>query len=133
MRLKLALLTALMALSASAPADTIYAARQACVEVLESNPPQIQVTAMGEVSSSGWTAPMLEARTYKMPPADGFLDLDFTAARPTGIALTVISPISATAQFVAPEWLKGVRIHGNSGALELPLNGGVCTSDRLSS
>lgn len=131
MRLKLTLLAGLMALSATVTADTIYAGRQACLEVLETQPLRLQLTAHGEVSSSGWSAPGLIARAYEVPPDDGILDLDFTARRPTGIALTVISPISVKVQLTAPPWLKGVRIHSNTTALELPLNNGVCTSGGL--
>lgn len=133
MRLKLTLLAGLMALSATATADTIYAGRQACLEVLKVQPLQLQLTAKGEVSTSGWSAPDLIARAYEVPPDDGILDLDFTARPPKGIALTVISPISVKVQLDAPTWLKGVRIHSNTTALELPLNNGVCTSDGLSS
>ena len=133
MKLKFTLLAALMALSATASADTLYAARTACLEVLQVKPVQLQITVKGESSTSGWTAADLVARTYEVPPPDGILDLDFTATPPTGIALTVISPIGVKTQIDAPEWLKGVRIHSKSGALELPLNSGVCTSDGLSS
>ena len=132
MRLKFILLAGLMAMSANAAADTIYAGRQACLEVLKVHPMRLQLTAKGEASTSGWSAPDLIARTYEVSPEDGILDLDFTATRPTGIALTVISPISVKVQITAPEWLKGVRIHSNTTALELPLNNGVCTSDGLS-
>lgn len=132
MRLKFTLLAALMALSATASADTLYAARTACLEVIKVNPMQLQLTVKGEASTSGWTAAGLAPRTYEVPPEDGILDLDFTATRPTGIALTVISPIGVKTQIEAPEWLKGVRIHSKSGALELPLSNGVCTSDGLS-
>jgi len=116
-------------LLANTMGEPVYTLKRVCLESLESHPLQLEITAMGEVSSSGWTQATLQQRRYKAPPADGILDLDFVATRPQGIALTVISPIQGKLRFQAPKWLKGVRIHSQSNALALSLQGGTCTGE----
>lgn len=75
------------------------------------------LTAHGQVSSSGWTSPELSPRFYIVPPADGIWDFDFVAHAPTGIVLNVILPICASRIIETPTWFKGVRVHGEHGAI----------------
>lgn len=80
--------------------------------LLKSLPPQLAITAFGEVSSGGWKNGTLAARHYFVPPADGIWDFDFVATPPTGIAIQVILPITAHTTLTAPPaWLKGIRVH----------------------
>ncbi|GGF56037.1 hypothetical protein GCM10007301_14600 [Azorhizobium oxalatiphilum] len=96
--------------------------------VLQSRPTRLSVVAIGEVPTSGWKAPLLEPWFYIAPPEDGIQDFDFTAAPPFGIALEVVTPITAEILLErAPEsyWgegrpLKGVRVHARANVLEVP-------------
>jgi hypothetical protein len=89
------------------------------------NPAQLHVAAMGQVSSSGWKGPVLVPRLYFVAPADGIQDLDFRATPPSGIALTVILPISADIVLDLVDWLKGVRVHSAHNAIEATIADGA--------
>jgi hypothetical protein len=86
---------------------------------LKSNPPRLVITASGFVTTSGWKNGRLEPRFYIDFPADGIQDFDFVADPPLGMALQVISPI--TAEPIEwdnpPEKLKGVRIHAQANQI----------------
>lgn len=96
------------------------------LQIDDHTPPHVVIHVEGKVSSSGWTSAELGAWHYIEPPADGIQDFDFTAEPPTGISLTVISPIAASLHVpvdVDNYWgterpLKGVRIHAQSGSKE---------------
>ncbi len=92
--------------------------------LLKCHPPRLVINASGFVTTSGWSKGRLEPRFYIRFPADGIQDFDFVAEPPDGIALMVISPITA-----APlEWdnppveLKGVRVHAQSNQIEARLD-----------
>lgn len=88
--------------------------------LLKSNPLKLVITSCGFVSTSGWKNGRLEPRFYIDFPADGIQDFDFVADPPEGMALMVISGISAKPL----EWdnpppnLTGVRVHSQSNAIE---------------
>lgn len=84
----------------------------------KSLPPGLIVHATGKVSSSGWSNGRLVPYVYLVPPQDGIWDFDFIATRPERIALTVISPISAS-EFIEPmpSWCRGVRVHAGSNEM----------------
>jgi len=85
----------------------------------KSSPPGIVIHATGRVPSSGWSNGRLSPYVYLHPPADGIWDFDFIATAPSGIALTVMSPIDAVqAIHPSPAWCKGVRIHAGSNTME---------------
>lgn len=84
----------------------------------KSNPPRLHVAAMGQVGSSGWKGAVLAPRLTIVPPEDGIQDLDFLATPPTGMALTVLLPISADITLDMVAWLKGVRVHSAHNAVE---------------
>ena len=85
----------------------------------KSMPPGLIVVASGNVSSSGWSNGRLIPYVYVMPPSDGIWDFDFVATAPKGIALTVISPMSAqTMIHPMPPWCQGVRVHAGSNKME---------------
>ena len=90
--------------------------------LLKSNPPQLDIVAKGNVTSSGWTSPELVPYVYVMPPQDGIYDYDFQAIPPAGPAATVITPIEARYTLnPLPANLKGVRIHALQNNMEAML------------
>ena len=60
--------------------------------ILESFPPQLQITARGMVPTAGWTNPRLEPFIFIQPPPDGIYEFDFVADPPSGVAAQVITP-----------------------------------------
>lgn len=80
------------------------------------------ISAIGTVTSGGWSRARLVEFVYVTPPTDGILDLDFTAEPPSGIATTVMLPITAgklIGKSIDEFWgkgkaLKGVRVHSAS-------------------
>lgn len=81
----------------------------------------VWIAALGEVPTSGWTGGSLTPYVYIHPPVDGIWDFSMVADPPFGPAADVVVPISATGTYRAPNWLKGVRLHGEVGALEVML------------
>lgn len=96
------------------------------IAINKSNPPQLFVAAMGQVSSSDWKAGVLAPRLYMIPPEDGIQDLDFYATPPTGAALTVMLPISADVTLEMVEWPKGVRVYSARNSLEATIRNEKC-------
>jgi hypothetical protein len=92
----------------------VFSVDGVCFAVDKSNPPQLQVSALGQVNTSGWKAPMLLPHVYVVPPADGVLDLDFMATPPSGMALQVISPITGDVAVTLVDWIKGVRVRSST-------------------
>jgi hypothetical protein len=90
----------------------------------------VGVAATGEVPTTGWTNPILAPRFYVVPPADGYLDLDFYADEPSGIVIPM--PLPTAAWLVLnrdPEnyWgkgkpLAGVRVHAATNKVETKYN-----------
>lgn len=94
--------------------------------VLESQPPQLRVTAKGTASTPGWGNPRLQLRPLTNGvPDDGFVDLDFVAERPEGIVPQVLAPISGTLRWEEygkyADKVRGVRVHAKTNSLEHPL------------
>lgn len=73
----------------------------------------IEITAKAEVPTGGWTKPVLVARTYFRPPADGIYEYDLSAVPPDGFATQVISTVTATLKVEnPPAEMKGVKVYG---------------------
>ncbi len=85
--------------------------------ILESNPPQLQIAAQGNVSTPGWFNPQLVPYVYIQAPPDGIFDFDFVATPPSNIVPQVITPISVTLVQLA-EGVRGVRIHTSTNSQE---------------
>jgi hypothetical protein len=97
----------------------VYRILSVDIKLLKSFPPVLAISALGQVSSSGWTNPQLSPWIYITPPADGIYDFDFIATPPTEISLPAFFPIAAVATWPdPPTGLKGVRIHATSNAME---------------
>lgn len=98
----------------------IYKVVQVSAHILQppGDTPKLEISALGEVTSTGWTRPRLNPVFYVTPPADGVWDFEFQADPPHGMAAQVILPVGALYLGVAPEWCKGVRVHAASNAIE---------------
>ena len=98
----------------------IYDITDVQLRFLESNPPKLGIKASGNVTTGGWTNPVLIPYIYIVPPKDGMYEFDFCANRPTGIVTQAITPIAAsTIMEEIPKDLKGVRIHASSNLKEI--------------
>ena len=74
----------------------------------------LNVTAVGEVPTGGYTKAMLTRVTYIKAPDDGIQDYEFSALPPAGLATQVISQVKASDTWSGPSaWVKGVRIRGD--------------------
>jgi len=79
-------------------------------------PPNLLVTAIGQVPTAGYTKVQLVRVIYVTPPQDGIQDYILFAVPPSGPAAQVISDVEATNQWEAYDrearWIKGFRVHG---------------------
>lgn len=81
-------------------------------------PPNLVVTVEGQVNTGGYTNVTLKRATYVTPPKDGIQDYTLYATPPDGIALQVISTVTAKDTWKAyPAWVKGVRVRGVDGGI----------------
>lgn len=83
-------------------------------ELQTTEPPNLVVTAVGQVPSGGWTEVQLLRREYVRPPADGIWEYDLLAKPPEGFAAQVISKVKASHVWeqVDAAKLKGIRVYG---------------------
>lgn len=101
----------------------------------EINPPNLVVTATGEVPTAGYSKATLERVTYVAPPADGIQDYFLRATPPSGVAAQVVSRVKASNTWKgyrenAP-WIKGIRVHGaDEGVMVKMFSGGSAAGDR---
>lgn len=72
----------------------VYKVDQVRLSILKSNPPKLAIVAVGQVTSTGWRNPALNALEAKLSP-DGILDVEFVADPPSGISLPVLMEIVA--------------------------------------
>lgn len=99
----------------------VYSVLSVECKILKSKPPQLSVKAVGETPSPGYTNPRLLPWIYLVPPADGILDLTFTAEAPVdgGNVTTVLTPITVNPPpFAVPSWVTGVRVHSATNKME---------------
>lgn len=79
----------------------------------------LEIAALGEVNTTGWSHPRLSPWFYVVPPSDGIWDFNFIADPPSGIVAPVIMPIAAIWAGRAPGWCVGVRIHAAQNVIEV--------------
>jgi len=81
------------------------------------------IYALGDVTSGGWSNPVLIPYNYFTVPQDGIYDFTFVASPPTGPAAAVIADIE-TSYFLGTLGadIKGYRIHGRNNSIEYLLN-----------
>jgi hypothetical protein len=92
--------------------------------MIDKSPPQLHMTANGEVPTGGWTGAALRRRTYVAAPADSIWEYDFVATPPAGMATQVMTPISAEDMWAdyPVQSLLGIRVYGEgSGIKEIRL------------
>src|SRR5688572_27526387 len=65
-------------------------------ELQTTEPPNLIVTATGNVSSGGWTDVQLLRREYLKPPADGIYEYDLLAKPPEGAATQAITKVKGS-------------------------------------
>lgn len=76
---------------------------------------QLEIMTSGNVSSAGWSNPVLVPHEYIVPPDDGIYEYTFYATPPKEIAATVITSIDATYHIKPlPDNLKGVRVYSET-------------------
>ncbi len=91
---------------------TVYSVQSVALTLEKILPPNLVVTATGEVTSTGWSDARLDPVVYIQPPPDGIYDMTFVAKAPTGITQPVISPVDGFGRYEPmPEDLRGVRVH----------------------
>lgn len=98
--------------------------------VVVEGPPAISISARGTVNSTGWTNPRLAPWTYVVEPSAGVLDLDFIAAAPSGYANFVEVPIVVGTTIAVPSWVRRIRVHSSSNAVEAWLDAPQPLGDR---
>ena len=103
------------------PASTqIFEITDLHVGILESFPPQLDITVRGTVTSAGWTDPHLRPYTYVQAPPDGVYDFDCVATPPKGVATQVMTPIRL--RVVLPgAGINGIRVHAVQNSQEVIL------------
>jgi hypothetical protein len=103
------------------PVQKILEITELNVRVLESFPPQLQVSVFGTVPSAGWTNPQLVPYTYVQAPPDGIYDFDFMASPPKEMSAQVVSPIRVKTTLSGQD-IKGIRVYASLNAKEFLLN-----------
>jgi len=83
-------------------------------ELQTSEPPNLIVTAHGQVPTGGWSNVQLIRRIYQTEPADGIWEYDLLATPPGGPATQVITDVKAKDiwEKVDVKKLKGLRVYG---------------------
>jgi hypothetical protein len=78
----------------------------------------VLITALGMVTTTGWSQAHLQPFIYIQPPPDGIWDLVFVAKPPSGIVADVVSPICTTYVWKLGGYdLKGVRVHSATNTI----------------
>ena len=106
----------------------VYSVESVCFNINKINPPQVVVAANGTVNSTGWSDGRLVPWIYVTPPSDGIQDFDFIAKTPDGIVLWRMTPIPGSAIMEMPSWLKGVRVHAVTNAVEAKADDPSCSA-----
>lgn len=88
----------------------------------KTDPPNLIVTATGNVPSSGWSNPILIRREYMHPPEDGIWEYDMYAtapSNPSADVITQIGPVSNIWKNYDAVNLKGVRVYSEKNTIEV--------------
>lgn len=89
------------------------------LHIHKTNPPKLQVTALGEASTTSHHTPRLARREYIVFPEDGIQEYDFVIHAPAEPGAGVITPHQADDEWEGfPQALKGVRVHAKSNREE---------------
>jgi len=97
------------------------------LRTLESFPPQLGISARGNVPNPRWSNGELIERIYVIPPVDGFYEYEFRAKppEPGDIGTENIVEIEAfTTRGSIPNDLKGIRVIAKNNSVEEPYSQG---------
>jgi hypothetical protein len=89
-------------------------------ELQTSEPPNLVVTAHGQVPTGGWTEVQLVRRIYEKEPADGIWEYDLLAKPPSGPATQALAKVKASDTWmkVDAKKLKGLRVYGTEKGIK---------------
>lgn len=87
------------------------------IAVEESDPPNLVVTAVGQVPSEGYTRVRLVRANYAAAPEDGIQDYFLLAVPPAAVGdAPANAEVQASDKWAgysrAAPWLRGIRVHG---------------------
>jgi hypothetical protein len=99
--------------------EQIYSVERVEIAVVDGAHRRLRITAHGVASTAGWSQPELVAAGQ--PVANGIRSFTFVAARPQGVVLQALQPISVTQVIDVPDGLRGVRVHAATNAVEATL------------
>lgn len=97
----------------------VYSVSEVRVSVeQETGGKSLKIEAKGMVNTGGWSGGELSPWMYIAPPADGILDLSFTAEppRPGTMVTEAFASIPASLQLPIPDWVLGVRVHSSTNS-----------------
>jgi hypothetical protein len=82
----------------------------------------IEITATGEVPTTGYKNHVLVRRVYIQAPPDGVWEYDMLTCKPGGIVGQAITPVMAKDKWDdPPRSLKGIRVFGSKEHKEVPI------------
>lgn len=97
--------------------NRVMAVKSVELLLLESFPPQLQITAVGTVPNPGYHNPRLVP--VEAVPSDGIYEYEFVADPPDGMVIQVITKVTATTVIRdIPDDFKGVRILASTNEME---------------
>jgi hypothetical protein len=80
---------------------------------------EVDITAIGEVPTTGWSNPRLVGRLYiPSGPTDRILRFDFIADAPNAAGGAVVSELTVTRRETLPRWARTVRVCGSSNCVD---------------
>ncbi len=110
----------------------IYSVSSVSLDVLDTDPHQLLITAIGQVVSSGWSGPELTDLSTVEPPPDGLLNFDFSAEPPSGVWRPALYPIVVQRLWEGDlSRVRGVRVYGSSNTREQTLQAGAVAQRAL--
>ena len=94
----------------------IYQVSNVTVTKQSENPLTLIIHALGIASSTGWTAPILDDRGDSNPE-DAIFEYNFEAKPPTGIALQVLTPVTATLVVTPKRTVDAVVVNARTNSI----------------
>ena len=94
-------------------------------QVQTSQPPNLLITAVGEVPTGGWSDVVLLRRIYVAEPADGIYEYDLLAKPPDGPATQAFTQVKAANLWekIDPAKVKGIRVFGVDEGIKVVMFG----------
>src|SRR5258708_33573357 len=100
----------------------VYQIDNVSAELLEKNPPSLNIIAKAENQNNNYTKTRLEPRVYITPPADVIWEFDMVGYVPPRVD-TIHTNVSATYVWVKfPKNVKGIKVYSATNAKTSMLN-----------